>query len=250
MIKQAEILLASFCLLALALVSPVQGKVKSRGNLADYESGSGLPQQVAGGQFSFPINAQPMFAAQDGVFRAKDEVILSRNRNKNKMADDDKLEQLVQALDRAQSPLEDEINSQIILTNRDKKSKDTSKDESETSPLANHRRKNFFVKDNTADSAKTCPSQMIVQASTILDSKTSIQKGAKFLRVEYIELQSAKKGLNFVQEECKRLCCEDSACDTSLLAMKLNEVSSTFDGQVQSVAEACELILTLVGQSI
>lgn len=227
------------------LVVSLEGKVKSRAKLLDLEEQGadvGLPQSQS--FQSFPINAQPMFAARAPAVLPKDEVVLSRNRNKmqqqHQQHDDyDRIESLVQELDRAQSPLEDEINQQMI--SRDKKSKADAA--AETAPLASHRRKNFFDKDNSASgSVKTCPSQMNVQASTILDSKTSIQKGAKFLRVEYIELQSAKKGLNFVQDECKRLCCEDSVCDTSLLAMKLNNNDNRYRCYLYECQDLCSMV--------
>ena len=58
----------------------------------------------------------------------------------------------------------------------------------------------------------------------IIDSKKSIEKGAKIIQTVHISKEKAEKGLNKLQESCMEECCNADDCDSALLSMRLGEV--------------------------
>lgn len=102
---------------------------------------------------------------------------------------------------------------------RDKKSRNN---ENENAPLSSHGRKSFF---ESPTSSTTCSiSNMRVESNVMVDSKSSLKNGARFLRVDRVSLGTSKK-LSDLHESCSKICCEDEdGCDTALLSLKLGEV--------------------------
>lgn len=97
--------------------------------------------------------------------------------------------------------------------------------ESETAPLLQHERKNF--RDNQINQ-DVCKVKMFAEENKMIDSKLSIKNGGKYLTVEKIQTTDSTMSMNLLQEKCKDLCCDDERCDTSLLSLKLGEVSIGF----------------------
>ena len=123
------------------------------------------------------------------------------------------------------------INSQESSDSfkREKKNKlnNNDDDDDENSALASHRKKNGDLNEITEQISKkqpTCSSQFKFETNYIIDSKKSIQQGAKLLRVEYLTKETAMLGLNGLQESCMKQCCDSQSCDSALVSMRLGPV--------------------------
>lgn len=128
--------------------------------------------------------------------------------------------------------LKDDSESQAskFIPNKVKKNKNIQKEkEEENSPLSSHRRKNgdqtdLVTKNDLLEgkSQQTCSaSQFKVEPNVIIDSKASIQKGARLINMEFISKETAQQGLNKLQESCMKQCCESESCDSALLSMRI-----------------------------
>lgn len=125
----------------------------------------------------------------------------------------------------------DEASSPFIPI-KEKKNKNIEKEkEEENSPIANHRRKNgdqteLISSKSDLKSQQTCStSQFKIEPNVIIDSKVSLQKGAKLVSVEHIGKETAQQGLNKLQESCMKKCCESETCDSALISMRIGIVS-------------------------
>lgn len=134
--------------------------------------------------------------------------------------------------------LQEKIESDsLIIPNRVKKGKfkqsnhDFSTDsESETEPLANHRRKTFVDTDELAskiDNSKKkqfCSTNMLIEPNKIIDTKNSVANGAILISIEMVNPKSISSNINELQESCMDLCCNSDECDSSLLSLKSGNV--------------------------
>ena len=114
------------------------------------------------------------------------------------------------------------INSQESSESfkREKKNKlNNNNNDDENSALASHRKKNGDlneIAEQISNKQPTCSSQFKFETNYIIDSKKSIQQGAKLLRVEYLTKETAMLGLNGLQESCMK-----QFCDSALVSMQL-----------------------------
>jgi hypothetical protein len=94
----------------------------------------------------------------------------------------------------------------------------------ESSPLLSHGRKSF---ENAAIEETLCASRMVAETNRMIDSKASVDNGAKFLQVEKIKSSAGSKAaasLKELNEACTALCCaNEDGCDTALLSLKLGD---------------------------
>jgi hypothetical protein len=119
------------------------------------------------------------------------------------------------------------INTEII-ENRSKKNKNYDSN-SETQPLKDHRRKggeDFQDLANVAPTTNklTCSAKYDIQKNMMIDSKTSVKNGAILITVEKIPPKEDLK-LTELENSCMKLCCETDECDSSILSLKLGDVS-------------------------
>lgn len=95
---------------------------------------------------------------------------------------------------------------------------------SDREKLSSHGRKSFFVDPST--SLQCQASDMVVENSVMIDSKSSLASGAKFLQVEKVNFDGKSTSLVQLQESCSKICCdyEENVCDTALLSLVIGEV--------------------------
>ena len=232
--------------LIVAMSLAVNCKVKSRGNL-EYPDNL---EDSAGSSYSF--NGQPtfQFRNQNNNDLAVDAVnqyermqrhqqqqqqqqeqeqsaqpVLSRNRNK--------ILNLDAELEELKHELENQPDENNLAMMRDKKSRpivmvDGAK-ENENAPILNHGRKTY-VAANTDDnnSPRTCSSRLQAKQNMIVDSETSMKRGAKFIGVDYINNQMTIITISGMHDACKQKCCDNEKCDTALLQMKIGDVRFVF----------------------
>lgn len=83
---------------------------------------------------------------------------------------------------------------------------------SNNQPLLNHRRKSDPNEPN-------CKTHMtLFESNRMIDSKKSINNGAKFLGVEKIN-PSLEFSLKELQDSCVNMCCSNNLCDTAMLSL-------------------------------
>ncbi len=129
--------------------------------------------------------------------------------------------QIEEALDKYFNENSSEQQS-IYIPPRNKKSKDIFKEkQEEESPLENHRKKSGI---KNVKSGNLCSAQFKLEANVIIDSKKSIDNGAKMISIEQINKEKAAEGLNKLQESCMDKCCNVDGCDSALLSMRLGQV--------------------------
>ena len=123
------------------------------------------------------------------------------------------------------------VNAEII-ENRSKKNKNYDSN-AEAKPLKDHRRKGgdeFQDQANNESPAPdklTCSSKFDTQKNMMIDSKASVKNGASLISVEKIPPKEDLK-LTELEKGCMKLCCETDECDSSILSLKLGDVSSLF----------------------
>lgn len=165
-------------------------------------------QQAIGS--SYPIQAAPMYEQKE---RQKDQEIINKE-----------LVNLFEFINNEKLKLNSDSSSDDFIPIREKKKKEPTL-EDDTSPLINHRRKSFTSFDQSTVVDQVCLSRLnSFESNKIIDTKLSLQRGAKFLKVEKIESQSKKNSLIELQESCVRQCCSTDSCDTGLLSLKQGEV--------------------------
>lgn len=116
---------------------------------------------------------------------------------------------------------EDDLKSHQIPP-RDKKNRPLK--EEENSPIEEHRKKNGPINSNDL-AEPTCSSQFKLEPNLIIDSKGSLNNGAKLVEMVYISKETASVGLNKLQESCMNHCCNSETCDSALLSMHVGLVS-------------------------
>ena len=110
----------------------------------------------------------------------------------------------------------------IYIPPRNKKSKDIFKEkEEENLPLENHRKKSGITNEKGEN---LCSAQFKLEANVIIDSKKSIDNGAKMISIQLISREKAAEGLNKLRESCMDECCNVDGCDSALLSMRLGQV--------------------------
>ena len=127
--------------------------------------------------------------------------------------------------------LEKELGSDFLET-RAKKSKNY---EPPTEPLPSHRRKGSedFLNANTGGGAQgsdkaTCGARFDTQKNMMIDTKESTKNGASLITVEKIPFKTDTKNmLTSLVNGCMNMCCETDQCDSSLLSLKIGDVSVT-----------------------
>ncbi len=139
-------------------------------------------------------------------------------------------EKLSDALDEIIGYLENENkNKKPLRTNGDyferrKKNKPSIDD---SKPLMDHRRKNGDLESERRPSndKDTCTSKYSIETNKMIDSKTSVSKGANLISVEKVQPTSKQFSLSELQSSCMRLCCENELCESALLSLKIGEVN-------------------------
>jgi hypothetical protein len=104
-----------------------------------------------------------------------------------------------------------------FVPNRSKKNKKYNNLD-ESTPLIDQQRKT----GDDLNSDDTCSSKFVTEKNVMIDSKTSVKKGAVLLNVEKIQHQS-RYSLKELEKSCMKLCCSTDECDSSILSLKLGE---------------------------
>ncbi|RNA24532.1 Low-density lipo receptor-related 11 [Brachionus plicatilis] len=113
---------------------------------------------------------------------------------------------------RAHNDLEQIVNEFIDQIDTESNFRREKKYESDTEPLLDHGRKS----DPTQPS---CQSHMsLFESNRMIDTKTSVKNGAKFLGVDKIE-PAAQFSLKELQDACVKMCCSTDFCDTGMLSL-------------------------------
>lgn len=107
------------------------------------------------------------------------------------------------------SKLDQELDALLEIVNDDSNENDAS------AAIPIKVKKNRYV-----PTPPTCSSKFKHEKNVIVDSKASIKNGAELLSpIRYISKETAKLGMNALQDNCMKECCDESQCDTALLSM-------------------------------